>query len=51
MFKYNEKYLLSVGNKDKGIVNIYSIVSKRNSNNKKRIHKIKARFRVVNFLN
>ena len=51
MFKYNEKYILSIGNKDVGSVNIYSIVDKKNTNTKKRIHKVKARFKVTKFLN
>ena len=51
MFKYNEKYLLSIGNKDKGSVKIYGIVNKDNANLKKRLHKVKVRLKIVNFFN
>ena len=49
MFKQNEVYLLSEGNKDKGKLTIQGIVSKKNLKSKKRIHKINIRFHVVNF--
>ena len=47
MFKVNEEYLLSEGNKDMGKVKIYNIVSKKNLKLKKRIHKLNIRFHVV----
>lgn len=47
MFKLNEEYLLSEGNKDKGKIIIYNIVSKKNIKLKKRIHKLNTRFHVV----
>ena len=48
MFKQNEEYLLSEGNKDKGKVTILNIVSKKHLKLKKRIHKINMKFHVVN---
>ena len=47
MFKEKEEYLLSEGNKDKGKVTIYNIVSKKNIKNKRRIHRLNTRFHVV----
>ncbi len=50
MFKINEEYLLSEGNKDRGKVTIYSIVNKKSMKLKKRIHKMKNKFHVVSFI-
>ena len=50
MFKLNETYLLSEDNKDKGEITIYNIVIKKHLNVKKRIHKMNAKFKVVNFI-
>lgn len=47
MFKFNERYLLSLGNKDMGKVKIFGIV-KKNQRIKKRIHRIKKSFDVIN---
>ena len=49
MFKLNERYLLSLGDKDMGRVKIYGIV-KKNQRIKKRIHKINKSF-LVTFIN
>ena len=51
MFKYNEKYLLSIDDKDIGNIKVYGIVDKKNIGLKKRIHKVKAKFKIINFLN
>ena len=50
MYKYNEKYLLSIDDKEIGNVKIYGIVDKKNTLFKKRIHRIKTKYKVVNFL-
>ena len=50
MYKINEEYLLSEGNKDKGKVTILNIVSKKNIKLKKRIHKMNNKFKVVSFI-
>ncbi|MBR1416817.1 MAG: hypothetical protein IJ572_03265 [Bacilli bacterium] len=50
MFKYGEKYLLSIDNKDIGSAKIYAIVSKKNSKLKKRIYKVTVPFKVQDFL-
>ena len=50
MFKINETYLLSEGEKDKGKVTIYNIVSKKNIKLKRRIHKMKNRYQIISFI-
>ena len=49
MYKINEEYLLSEGNKDIGKVTIYNIVNKKSVKLKKRIHKVNTKFHIVSF--
>ena len=51
MYKLNEVYILSEGNKDKGKVTILNIVSKKHIKLKKRIHRISSKFHVEGFNN
>ena len=46
MFKFNESYLLSLDEKDKGKVKIYNIVKKKHKL-KKRIHKVNYQLNIV----
>ena len=50
MYKINEEYILSEGNKDKGKITILNIVSKKNIKLKKRIHKMNNIYKVVNII-
>ena len=50
MFKFNEKYVISVNDKDKGVVSIYGICKRKHSMLKKRFYKTNKVCQVVNFL-
>ena len=49
MYKFKEKYVVSLNDKDKGILTILSIVNKRNYNVKRRLHKNSKVFLVMNY--
>ena len=48
MFKFNEKYVVSLNKKDKGILTILSILNKRNYNVRRRLHQTKRVYLVIN---
>ena len=49
MFKYKEEYIISLNNKDKGILTILSIVNKKNYKVRRRLHKNSKMYKVLNF--
>ena len=48
MFKINEKYVVSLNNKDKGILTVLAILNKRNYNVRRRLHQTKRVYLVMN---
>ena len=50
MFKFNEKYVISVNDKDKGVVSIYGICKRKQAMLKKRFYKTYRPCQVVSFL-
>ena len=50
MYKYNEKYIISLNNKDKGEITVLSIVNKRNYNVRRRLHRSNKVFLIMNYV-
>ncbi len=50
MYKYNEQYVVSYNNKDKGILTVLSIINSRNSIERRRLHQTKRVYLVTNYI-